>query len=205
MRETTADESNDELVGKDAAASRAFINQARQFLTGQYLPKIERCLERLSDEQIWWRSNPEANSVGNLILHLCGNARQWIICGLGGKPDQRQRQSEFDERGPVPREQLVNLLRRTVAEVDAVLADFDSTRLLHQYLIQGTQSAALSAIFHVTEHFSMHTGQIIVLTKLLANVDLGFYDFSSGKPVHTWHDPWRTGETPGNDSNQNEL
>jgi len=203
MHETSVPGSSDDSAPKDATvnASRAFIGHARQFLMDQYLPKIERCLERLSDEQIWWRSNPDANSVGNLVLHLCGNGRQWIICGLGGKPDHRQRQGEFDERGPVPRVQLISLLRQTVAEVDAVLANFDSTRLLQQYSIQGTQSTALSAIFHVTEHFSMHTGQIIVLTRLLANVDLAFYDFSSGKPVHTWHKPRGTDETTKNDSN----
>lgn len=200
MHETMARGSSDKSMENDAAASRAFIAHARQFLTGQYLPKIERCLERLSDEQIWWRSSPGANSIGNLVLHLCGNASQWIICGLGGKPDYRQRQTEFEERGPVPRRQLLSLLRKSVAEVDAVLADFDSTSLLHQYEIQQTQGTALSAIFHVTEHFSMHTGQIILLTKLLANVDLAFYDFASGKPVHTWHEPQGV-LTKRNDSN----
>lgn len=199
MRETIPKRS-DEWLERETAATNAFISQARQFLTDQYLPKIDRCLERLTDEQIWWRSSPDANTVGNLILHLCGNARQWIISGLGGKDDQRHRQSEFDERGPVPGAQLNKLLRQTVAEVDAVLADFDSTRLLNQFSIQGTQSTALSAIFHVTEHFSMHTGQIIVLTKLLAGVDLAFYDFSSGKPVHAWHEPQRTSETEPIDS-----
>ena len=68
----------------DHAISRAFIACASEFLLGDYLPKIERCLEKLTDEQIWWRANEESNSIGNLILHLCGNARQWIICGVGG-------------------------------------------------------------------------------------------------------------------------
>ncbi len=182
----------------EADLSRAFISQARTFLTEEYLPKIERCLEQLSDDQIWWRANPEANSVGNLILHLSGNARQWIVSGLGDQTDQRRRQSEFDERGPVARDQLLGLIRNTVAEVGAVLAGFDSTRLLTQYAIQGTNATALAAIFHVTEHFSMHTGQIIVLTRMLANVDLNFYDFSTGKPVHTWHGPRTIHETTRN-------
>ena len=181
----------------DVDFSRAFITQAREFLTEEYLPKIERCLEQLSDDQIWWRANAEANSIGNLILHLSGNARQWIVCGLGDQTDRRRRQSEFDERGPVARDQLLGLIRNTVAEVGAVLAGFDSTRLLTRYPIQGTQATALAAIFHVTEHFSMHTGQIIMLTKMLANVDLNFYDFSTGKPVHTWHEPGTVHETTG--------
>jgi len=166
--------------------SRAFIQQAREFLRDEYLPKIERCLEKLTDEQIWWRSNSESNSIGNLILHLSGNARQWIVCGLGTEPDARVRQTEFDERRTIPRDELLGRLRTTVRAVDDTLAIFDPYRLLDRFQIQGTEATALAAIFHVTEHFSMHTGQIILLTKMLAEIDLVFYDFSSGKPVHTW-------------------
>ena len=166
----------------------AFIQKARELIKQEYLPKIERCVEKLTDEQVWWRPNAESNSIGNLLLHISGNARQWIVCGLGGTTDRRQRQTEFDERNVIPREELIARLRTTVADVDDVLASFDPARLLDEYPIQGTEGTALEAIFHVTEHFSMHTGQIILLTKMLANTDLIFYDFSSGKPVHTWHE-----------------
>jgi uncharacterized damage-inducible protein DinB len=169
--------------------SRAFIEAARQFLKYEYLPKIERCLERLTDEQIWWRPNEESNSIGNLLLHLCGNARQWIVSSLGSQTDARDRDSEFAARGSISREKLLSRLRRTIADVDDTLARFDAQKLLDEYQIQGTNSTALAAIFHVTEHFSMHTGQIILLTKMLANVELDFYDFATGKPMHTWHEP----------------
>src|SRR5687768_5541981 len=86
--------------------SWAFVQQAREFLRDEYLPKIERCLEKLTDDQIWWRSNSESNSIGNLLLHLSGNARQWIVCGLGGETDARVRQAEFDERRTIPRDEL---------------------------------------------------------------------------------------------------
>ena len=172
-----------------AGVSPVFIQEARRLLTEEYLPKIERCVEKLSNEQIWWRPNPESNSIGNLLLHLSGNARQWIVCGLGGELDGRQRQAEFDERDGIPRDELLRKLRTTVSDVSDVLARFDPARLLEEFPIQGTTATALAAIFHVTEHFSMHTGQIILLTKMLANVDLVFYDFSTGKPIHTWHQP----------------
>lgn len=164
------------------SVSDAFVEQARTFISEEYLPKLERCLEQLSDEQIWWRANSESNSIGNLLLHLCGNARQWIVSGLGGASDARARQQEFDQREMIPREELVTLLRQTLKEVDGVLADFDQQRLLDSYQIQGTATTALEAIFHVTEHFSMHTGQIILLTKMLAQKDMKFYDFSGGTP-----------------------
>lgn len=168
------------------AVSDAFIDQARELIRDDYLPKIERCLEKLNTDQIWWRGNEESNSIGNLLLHICGNARQWIVCGLGGREDNRRRQSEFDERRHLPKEQLLAHVKELVTDVDQALAVFDSADLLATYKIQGHDVTALNAIFHVTEHFSMHTGQVILLTKLLANVDMTFYDFSSGKPAHTW-------------------
>ena len=170
----------------DGNTSTEFITKARGFLRDEYLPKIERCLELLSDEQIWWRPNEDSNSVGNLLLHSCGNAQQWIVSGLGGEQDHRVRQSEFDERGLVSREELLIRTRGTLSRVDATLAQFDESRLLETFQIQGITVTALEAIFHVTEHFSMHTGQIILLTKMIGKTDLGFYDFSSGQPVHTW-------------------
>ena len=167
----------------EAVASQAFIKESRRLLVEEYLPKIERCLENLSDEQIWWRPNPESNSVGNLLLHTSGNARQWIVCGLGGKPDERQRQSEFDAREGISRAELLGKLRTTVADVDRVLEGFEPERLLDDYSIQGTKATALAAILHVTEHFSMHTGQIILMTKMFTETDLAFYDFSGGAPA----------------------
>ena len=168
--------------------SQAFIQKARELLTEEYLPKIERCVEKLTGEQVWWRPNEESNSIGNLLLHLSGNARQWIVNGLGETADERRRQTEFDERRLIVRDELLDILRTTIAEVDRVLASFAPARLLDSFPIQGTKATALQAIFHVTEHFSMHTGQIILLTKMLTKSDLVFYDFSTGKPVHTWHD-----------------
>jgi uncharacterized damage-inducible protein DinB len=158
------------------SVSRAFIEMARQLIAEEYLPKIENCLQKLSDEQVWWRPNSESNSIGNLLLHVCGNVRQWIVCGLGTEPDDRKRQTEFDARDVISRDQLLHKLTATIAEVNGVLASFDAARLLDEYRIQGTTTTALAAIFHVTEHFSMHTGQIILITKQLTAQDLHFYD-----------------------------
>ena len=173
----------------DESVSRAFIDRAIDFLTGEYLPKIERCLEKLTDEQIWWRANEESNSIGNLVLHLCGNARQWIVSGLGFEADARVRDAEFSRRDPLERAELLNLLRSTLADVESVLRQLDPATLLEKRTIQGSEVDVLEAVFHVTEHFSMHTGQIILLTKLLIATDLRFYGFEDGAPVHRWRTP----------------
>jgi len=155
---------------------RAFIDSSRSLLTQDYLPKIERCLELLNDEQIWWRANPQSNSIGNLLLHLSGNVRQWIVSGLGDTTDARDRDSEFAQREVISRDELLARLKQTVREADAVMAKYDTEKLLERRRIQGLEVPALEAILHVVEHFSMHAGQIIYITKLLSASDLHFYD-----------------------------
>jgi uncharacterized damage-inducible protein DinB len=173
-------------IGGTSAVGEAFLAKAREFLAADYLPKIERSLEILSDEQIWWRSNPESNSIGNLMLHLSGNARQWIVSGVGGANSDRDRPQEFAERSLIPRDELIGRLRETLADVDEVLRLLDPATLLQRRTIQGCDVTVLEAIFHVVEHFSMHTGQIILLAKMLTGRDLAFYDFSSGAPTPSW-------------------
>lgn len=166
---------------------QAFITRSRHHFAEDFLPKIERCLELLSDEQIWWRVNPQSNSIGNLLLHLSGNVRQWIVSGVGGSPDERDRDAEFAQRANIPRDELLSRLRQTLSEADAALARFDTDRLLDRLQIQGCDVTALEAILHVVEHFSMHTGQIILMAKMFAEVDLGFYDFSGPAPLPKWN------------------
>jgi uncharacterized damage-inducible protein DinB len=166
--------------------SAAFIDQARALLLEEYLPKIEECLAHLTDEQIWWRPNEQSNSIGNLLLHLAGNARQWIVSGVGGQLDKRERDWEFGQRSGMTRDELRKRLRDTMGEVDNVLATLDQSILLERRKIQSSDRTILEAIFHVTEHFSMHAGQIILLTKLLTAKDMKFYDFEDGKPVYRW-------------------
>ena|SRR5438128_112638 len=163
-----------------------FISRSRYHLSEDFLPKIERCLERLTDEQIWWRPNEQSNSIGNLLLHLSGNARQWIVCGVGGATDARDRDTEFAQRQVIAREDLHSLLKRTLVDVDATLAQLDANQLLERRTIQGSNVSALDAILHVVEHFSMHTGQILMMTKMLTNADLAFYEFDDSKAIPKW-------------------
>ena len=162
---------------------RAFIEQSQYHLAEDFLPKIERCLALLNDDQVWWRANEESNSIGNLLVHLNGNVRQWIVSGLGDATDSRNRDSEFAQRALIPKTELLAKLKRTIDEAVAVLGRLDPNALLRQRRIQGLDVSMLEAILHVVEHFSMHTGQILLLTKLLTATDLHFYDFEKGAPL----------------------
>jgi uncharacterized damage-inducible protein DinB len=155
-------------------SANPFLDQTRHSLRRQHLPRIIRCLETLQQDQVWWRPHRTSNSIGNLVLHLEGNVRQWIISGLGHRPDHRTRDREFEERGPIPRRALIRHLETTVAGACRVLAGLSSRDLSREFRIQGFSVSGLAAIAHVSEHFAYHTGQIIYATKLLKGVDLGF-------------------------------
>jgi len=154
--------------------AKDFVEVSQNSLSKQYLPRIVECLRRLSEDEIWWRPNPESNSVGNLVLHLCGNVRQWIISGLGSAEDLRERDLEFAEHGPIPRDRLITELRRTVREASRVLGRVRESLLTKRHEIQGFRVSGLYAVLHVVEHFSHHAGQIIYITKLKRGEDLKF-------------------------------
>ena len=150
----------------------------------QHSERIETCLGKLTAEQIWARGSENENAIGNLVLHLCGNVRQWIISGVGGTPDHRQRDQEFAARGGVAVAELVDRLRATIDEAVAVVGRVTAERLEQPLVIQGYHTTGLSAIYHVVEHFSGHTGQIIFATKMLTSEDLGFYRHLNPKAAH---------------------
>jgi len=165
-------------------ASLALLRQARFALRDEFQVKIARALEPLGDEQLWWRPNEASNSIGDLILHLCGNARQWIIASVGGAEDLRDRDLEFAERDGMAREPLLDLLAQTLAEVDAVLANFEielqreqsDAALQRLCTPQRIPQAVFDAICHVVQHFGYHTGQIVYIAKMLAGDRIAFYD-----------------------------
>ncbi len=156
------------------ALAREFLDRARHSLRRHHLPRIARCLSLLSAKEIWWRGNSASNSAGNLALHLEGNVRQWIVSGLGGAPDRRQRDLEFTARGPLSRRELLRRLTKTVNQACRVLGKLPPRGLGRARRIQGFRVSGFQAVAHVTEHFAYHTGQIVYVTKLLRRRDLKF-------------------------------
>ncbi|HKO06039.1 MAG TPA: DUF1572 family protein [Candidatus Acidoferrales bacterium] len=157
----------------EAHIARLVLSGARAALAGN-LRRIADCLRLLTEEEIWWRPNAASNSAGNLVLHLSGNVRQWIISGLGGAPDVRIRDREFSERGPLGRRLLLARLRKTVREACRVLRRLSPEALAREYKIQGFRVTGCGAISDVVAHFSHHTGQIIYVTKLKRGRGLRF-------------------------------
>jgi len=163
--------------GNPSTAAAEFIEASRVFLRDDYLPKLLSCLQRMDDQDVWWRPNDVSNSAGNLVLHLCGNMRQWIVSSIGGAAFQRDRDGEFAARGPVPKEQLIADLKQTAGEVDDVLRRLTEERLLTRFTVQKYDTTILQAIYHVIEHFAYHLGQILYIYKLRTGNDPQFYKF----------------------------
>ncbi len=141
----------------------------------QLSSRIGDCLGKLGDNQIWAREGDNQNAVGNLVLHLSGNVRQWIVAGVGGAPDSRDRDREFAARGGLSGAELNNQLRTAVQEAVGVIGRLPASRLAEPIRIQAYDTTVFEAIYHVVEHFSQHAGQIFYATKLLTGEDLGYY------------------------------
>ena len=137
--------------------------------------KISTCLNELEEIEIWKRPNENLNSAGNLLLHLCGNIRQYAISSLVNVEDTRQRDKEFSANGGYSKKELVEKLVTTVNEAKNIIQNIRSEELLRKRRVQGYFYSGMGIIIHVTEHYSYHTGQVIFWTKLLKNKDLGFY------------------------------
>jgi len=137
--------------------------------------RIEDCVGRLNYDQIWTRHADNVNSIGNLVLHLCGNVRQWIGFGIGDLADQRDRDGEFAARGGLEPAELIERARQTVSDAIGIIGNFDAARLLEKVTIQNYEVTKVEAIYQVVEHFAQHTGQIIFVTKMLTGDDLGYF------------------------------
>ena len=150
-----------------------FVSASSRYLTAHCLDKIERVMPLLSEEDVWWRPHEASNSVGNLILHLAGSLRYWIVAVVGGSPSDRVRQLEFDARGGFTREELLAMLRLAVDDATGVLARLTADDLAESRSGFSREIRVLEAVFHGVAHFAMHTGQIVQLVKLRKGVDLG--------------------------------
>lgn len=126
---------------------------------------IRHCLDQLTDEQVWKREDEDRNSIGNLVLHLSGNVRQWLISGVGGAKDVRDRPREFSERGPILKSELLKRLEAVVRETSSALSSVKAHQLLRKRRIQGFEVSGLGAIFSAVPHFRGHTQEIVHLTR----------------------------------------
>ena len=173
-----------------------FLARSRYWLTKEYPIKLRHCVEALPRAAVWSRPNPTSNSVGNLLVHLTGNVSEWILGGVGGRQINRYRAGEFAQIDGAEATKLLDNLESVLREVDAVLGGLTERDLQRGLVIQDRETTVLAAIYHVVEHFSMHTGQIIFLTKMYAPGKINFYEDDGGLARPTWHRDTSLDEAP---------
>lgn len=154
---------------------REELVQNARYRMDESLRMIKICLDQLPEDVIWKRPNAATNSIGNLILHLCGNITQYGIASLKNQEDKRVRDEEFSTSSGYTKEELFQKLESTVGEAKNAFGDIAIDELLRKRAVQGFTFSGVGNIIHVVEHFSYHTGQIALWTKILNNADLGFY------------------------------
>jgi uncharacterized damage-inducible protein DinB len=163
------------MTTNDTGVSALFLEFSQNKLLQQYWPRLEGCVAPLTDQELWWRPNESSNSIGNLILHLNGNLRQWLVSSFNHQEDHRDRPAEFDSAKQPSATELLKMLGATIREAATVLARLTEKDLLETYRIQGRTVTGLYAVYMVVEHFGMHYGQILYAVKTLRGEDLGFY------------------------------
>lgn len=150
---------NDTLA---TTVGREFVDELQQARN-----RIGHCLDQLSEDQVWWRPTDAMNSIGNLLLHLAGNIRQWLVSGVGGAPDIRQRQAEFDARGPISKQELLARLDSALTESASALMRQGKAGWLRPLRIQRHQLIGFSAALHSIAHFRGHVQEIIHMTRTI--------------------------------------
>jgi uncharacterized damage-inducible protein DinB len=163
------------MTALDPTVTALFLEFSRHKLLEQYWPRLCACVEPLTNEQIWWRPNEASNSIGNLILHLNGNVRQWLVASFNRLDDERDRPTEFSAIGSATAAEPLDLLSATIDEAAQVLSRLTERDLLAPFEIQGHNVRGLDAVYQVVEHFGQHYGQILYIAKFLSGQDLGFY------------------------------
>ena len=166
--------------------AESFLERSRHFLTHEYRTKLRLAVEALPSDALWWRANEQSNSVGNLLLHLAGNVRQWIVSGVGGAADNRYRAAEFEARAGADAATLLAALDAVLDDADAVLARLTAEDLAGTRMSQGRDVNVLEAVYHVVEHFSGHVGQIILIAKMQQPGAIRFYEDAGGLARPIW-------------------
>lgn len=146
-----------------------------KYMKAESLSRVEKCFSFLSEEDVWLRPNKSSNSMANIVIHLNGNIRQYIISGLGNTKDTRNRTMEFSIREGFSKAELLHVFEATIEEACKVVMDLKSEQLIKTYEIQGFDMTGISVLLHVIEHCSYHVGQITYFTKMIKDIDTGYY------------------------------
>jgi uncharacterized damage-inducible protein DinB len=128
--------------------------------------RAAEAIGQLGDEEVNWRPNEESNSIANLVVHMAGNIGQRFTAGIGGAPDVRDRDAEFNTRERFTRSRILAVLNEAFGAADKVMAGLTPERLDDPQQMRDRQVTVLDVLFGACTHLSEHVGQILYIAKL---------------------------------------
>lgn len=135
---------------------------------------VIHCLKQLREEHIWYRPEKDINSIGIILNHLNGNLKQWIISGVGGTEDDRNRPQEFEDDKRQSKDELIQSFTNTINECKKTIQELNREEILGKRVIEGSEETILSAIYGSVNHLASHTAQIIYIARLLLKNEYEF-------------------------------
>jgi uncharacterized damage-inducible protein DinB len=150
---------------RDVLSTLLHVTRAR--LLRDYPEQIAACLNVLTDEEIWWRPNEQANAVANLVLHLSGSNRYYLEQVIGGRDVGRDRAAEFAVRGGWSKAQVADAWEQARGAAGRVLDGLEPSQLAQTTDRTGKATTYAQILLHVTHHNAVHMGQIVWITKML--------------------------------------
>jgi uncharacterized damage-inducible protein DinB len=142
------------------------LHLVRTRLLKDYPGQINACLDVLTDEDMWWRPNEQANAAGNLMLHLSASNRYYLEQVIGGRDIGRNRDAEFAARGGHSKTEIRTIWDEAVRTSETVLSGLDATQMMQTTERTGKLTTYAQILLHVTHHNAAHMGQIVWITKM---------------------------------------
>jgi hypothetical protein len=151
-----------------AEVSEAVLAALRARITRVFPAQIRACVDQLTDEQIWWRPNEKSNSIGNLIVHITGSLNHYLNFDIGGVEYHRDRAAEFAERRHIPKHELVAMFDDMVAKAEKTFDGIGVERLASPSPEPKMYTLLVEDLISIAVHIANHAGQIVWITKMLA-------------------------------------
>lgn len=140
------------------------------------LRMVVKALDFIDEKELWQLPVENGMSLGNQILHSCGNMRQYIISSLGNQIDSRKRDLEFKTKSQLEKKVLLKQLKETIDASIQIIKKTNEQEYLKVKKVQAFSFSGIGLVLHAVEHFSYHVGQIAFWVKFLTQKDLGFYN-----------------------------
>lgn len=162
------------------------LTSLRNRITKVFPAQIRECVDRLDDEQIWWRPNEASNSVGNLVLHLTGSLNHFLNRQIGGFEYDRNREAEFNERRQIAKDELLAAFDAMVLKAEQTFDGLTIERLGDPSPEQRMYTVVIEDLISIATHIANHTGQILWITKMLKDGGLDDLWMKAHKRLGGW-------------------